>query len=388
MTGSRTRFGGVFLAGLLVAALPGMGVTASEAELAQRAPASSGSPLPEDALALRPSGTSLGASLAQGAEALRSDISRALGDIAAAAASPSAVSAGSDGRLTVLLLGSDYRTGYRYTEHTDVMMVASLDLATKRLAMASIPRDVAYFPVHPDNRSGTAKDSGALRVNLLYDGYKRQADGVIERTALDKFRKDVAFALGMEIDYYAYLRFSGFDALMDNVGGVSVDIPARIVDPNYQDSASPPFGIQFPTAYGWNLRGWAAKRCSGTAMNCKRGIVYVRSRKGTVGSAANSDAQRVRRQQGLVLAAIRKVASGGADLSSLRSASLSHVTTSLPTGWEDVSWLRSKLAGAIAYSSDRIVFVPPSYAKVLTYPKDSSKLKNRAVRGWVGSHMD
>ncbi|MBA3959430.1 MAG: LCP family protein [Chloroflexi bacterium] len=388
MPGSRTRSIGLFLAGLMVAALPVMGVTASEAEVAQRAPASSGSPLPEDALALRPSGTSLGASLARGAEALRSDISRALDEAAAAAASPSAVSAGSDGRLTVLLLGSDYRTGYRYAEHTDVIMVASLDLATKRLAMASIPRDVAYFPVHPDNRSGTAKDSGALRVNLLYDRYKRQADGVIERTALDKFRKDVAFALGLEIDYYAYLRFSGFDALMDNVGGVSVDIPARIVDPKYQDSASPPFGIQFPTASGWKLRGWAAKRCSGTAMNCKRGIVYVRSRKGTVGSAANSDAQRVRRQQGLVLAAIRKVASGGADLSSLRSASLSHVTTSLPTGWEDVSWLRSKLAGAIAYSSDRIVFVPPSYAKVLTYPKYSSKLKKKAVRGWVDSHME
>jgi len=388
MPGSRTRSIGLFLAGLMVAALPVMGVTASEAEVAQRAPASSGSPLPEDALALRPSGTSLGASLARGAEALRSDISRALDEAAAAAASPSAVSAGSDGRLTVLLLGSDYRTGYRYAEHTDVIMVASLDLATKRLAMASIPRDVAYFPVHPDNRSGAAKDSGALRVNLLYERYKRQADGVIERTALDKFRKDVAFALGMEIDYYAYLRFSGFDALMDNVGGVSVDIPARIVDPKYQDSASPPFGIQFPTASGWKLRGWAAKRCSGTAMNCKRGIVYVRSRKGTVGSAANSDAQRVRRQQGLVLAAIRKVASGGADLSSLRSASLRHVTTSLPTGWEDVSWLRSKLAGAIAYSSDRIVFVPPSYAKVLTYPKYSSKLKKKAVRGWVDSHME
>lgn len=110
MPGTRTRSSGLFLAGLMVAALPVMGVTASEAEVAQRAPASSGSPLPEDALALRPSGTSLGASLARGAEALRSDISRALDEAAAAAASPSAVSAGSDGRLTVLLLGSDYRT--------------------------------------------------------------------------------------------------------------------------------------------------------------------------------------------------------------------------------------------------------------------------------------
>jgi len=389
MSGSPTRLGRFVLAGLLLATLPGMGATVSEQSPPQGALASSTVGVGGESPGAGPWETSFAASLARGAEALRSDIAQTLSEVAApsSAPSPSAVSAGSDGRLTILLLGSDYRSGYRYPEHTDVLMVVSLHLATKRLAMASIPRDVAYFPVHPDNRIGTAKNSGSLRVNLLYDRYKQQADGVIERAALDRLRKDVAFALGMEIDHYAYLRFSGFDDLMDNVGGVAVAIPATILDPNYQDSSSPPYGIKFPAASAWYLRGEAAKRCSGTSMKCKRGIVYVRSRKGTVGSVANSDAQRVSRQQGLVLAAIRKVASGGADLGSLRSASLTRVTTSLPTSWEDVSWLRSKLNGAIAYSSDRVTFLPTAYARSLTYPKYSSKLKNKAVRGWVDSHM-
>ncbi len=387
MSGPRRHLGRFFLAGLLLATLPGMGVTASEQSPPQGALASFTIGVGDQSPGAGPWETSFAASLAQGAEALRSDIAQTLLDVAAtsSAPSPSAVSAGSDGRLTILLLGSDYRSGYRYAEHTDVLMVVSLDLSTKRLAMASIPRDVAYFPVHPDNRIGTARDSGSLRVNLLYDRYKRQADGVIERTALDQLRKDVAFALGMEIDHYAYLRFSGFDDLMDNVGGVAVDIPSVIVDQYYQDSPTP--GIRFPAVKGWLLGGAEAKRCAGTNTNCKRGIVYVRSRKGTVGSVANSDAQRVSRQQGLVLAAIRKVASGGADLGSLRSASITRVTTSLPTSWEDVSWLRSKLNGAIAYSSDRLTFLPTAYARSLTYPKYSSKLKNKAVRGWVDSHM-
>lgn len=387
LVGPRTRLGRFLLAGLLLATLPGMGAMASEQSLSEGTLGSSSIGVGGQSPGAGPWETPFAASVAQGAEALRSDLAQTLLDVAgpSPALSPSAVSTGSDGRLTILLLGSDYRSGYRYAEHTDVLMVVSLDLATKRLAMASIPRDVAYFPVHPDNRIGSASNSGTLRVNLLYDRYKRQADGVIERTALDRFRKDVAFALGMEIDHYAYLRFSGFDDLMDTVGGVAVDIPSTIVDPHYQDSPTP--GIRFPAANGWLLRGAAVKRCAGTNTNCKRSIVYVRSRKGTVGSVANSDAQRVRRQQGLVLAAIRKVASGNADLASLRSASITRVTTSLPTSWEDVSWLRSKLNGAIAYSSDRVIFLPTAHAKVLTYPKYSSKLKNTAVRGWVDSHM-
>lgn len=372
---------GLLLAGSLIASLAAIGATAS-VEPMVRAGTTVPVSRPSDASA----GSALAASLARGAEALRADLVQTVAGLAAPSGAPSTVSTGSDGRLTILLIGSDYRDEYRYTEHTDVLMVASLDLTTKRISMASIPRDVAYFPIHPDNRSGAATNSGSMRVNLLYDRYKTQADGVIEREALQKLRKDVAFALGLEIDHYAYLRFTGFDALMDNVGGVSVGIPSRILDPYYQDSPTP--GIRFPAASSWLLRGGTAKRCAGTDMNCKRGIVYVRSRKGTVGSVANSDAQRVRRQQGLVLAAIRKVASGGADLESLRSASLSRVTTSLPISWNDVSWLRSKLQGAISYSSDRMVFLPTTYAKDLTYPKDSSKLKIRAVRNWVDAHMD
>ena len=52
---------------------------------------------------------------------------------------------GSDGRLTVLLLGSDDRASHS-GNRTDVIMVVSLDPTTGAVAAASIPRDTAELP--------------------------------------------------------------------------------------------------------------------------------------------------------------------------------------------------------------------------------------------------
>ncbi|MBA2275993.1 MAG: LCP family protein [Chloroflexi bacterium] len=90
---------------------------------------------------------------------------------------------------------------------------------------------------------------------MLYDRYRTGDAQQVSEPALEKLKKDVAFALAMEIDYYAFIRFTGFDALMDNVAGVAVNIPAQIVDPYYSDSGSPPYGIKFPDRFGWVLKG-------------------------------------------------------------------------------------------------------------------------------------
>src|SRR5205085_11539429 len=55
---------------------------------------------------------------------------------------PSSVNYGSDGRLTVLVVGSDWRQRLSGTgERTDVMMVVSVNPNTHRVAAASVPRD-------------------------------------------------------------------------------------------------------------------------------------------------------------------------------------------------------------------------------------------------------
>ncbi len=371
----RRRLGAFGLAALLLAAaLPG--VAASPTKILPAGTATAATP----SLAVDPGAL----------EDLLHGVSDAGGRLRAALdvyAAPSAISYGADGRLTILLLGSDYRTGYKYQEHTDVMLVVSLDPVRGKIAMASIPRSMVRFPIHPDNRTpGGARNSGDLRVNFLYDSYRQtDDDGVIERQALERVRMDVGHALRLEIDYYAFIRFTGFDTLVDTAGGIAVDIPAAIVDPNYQDS--PTRGIRFPMATDWLLRGGSAKRCAGTTQDCRRGIVYVRSRKGRVGTVPNSDYQRARRQQGFIFSAIRKVTAGEADLEALRLGSISHITTDMPRGPADALWLRDRLSGAKAPVKARVVFAPPTWATELSVPKHSARLQLKKVRAWIAQKM-
>ncbi|MEO7118785.1 MAG: LCP family protein, partial [Candidatus Limnocylindrales bacterium] len=129
---------------------------------------------------------------------------------------------GSDGRLTVLIAGSDYRPGYT-SERTDVIMVVSLDPITHRAAAASIPRDTVHVPIALANGGG---NSGTDRINTLLWSYNRPSLPTLAdrlTVSLGKFRADVALTLGVEIDYYAYLRFTGFNDLIDAVDGVSLD---------------------------------------------------------------------------------------------------------------------------------------------------------------------
>ena len=55
---------------------------------------------------------------------------------------------GKDGRLTVLLLGSDKRKRI-VGERTDAIIVASVDPKSGKVAMVSLPRDTVNVPTAP-----------------------------------------------------------------------------------------------------------------------------------------------------------------------------------------------------------------------------------------------
>ncbi|MGD8485895.1 MAG: hypothetical protein PVH07_04570, partial [Chloroflexota bacterium] len=113
------------------------------------------------------------------------------------------VKLGKDGRLTVLLVGSDWRENAG-GERLDVLMVATIDPTTGRAAVVSIPRDMAGIPL------AGGGNSGGMRVNALYYlRYRNPALGhkAIDRKAMKRFSKDIATFLGTEIDYWAMTRF-------------------------------------------------------------------------------------------------------------------------------------------------------------------------------------
>lgn len=237
---------------------------------------------------------------------------------------------GRDGRLTLLLMGDDYRPT-RYGHRTDSMMVVTINPRTGASAAVSVPRDIARFPL-PNGTTYTPK------VNGLYQHYTRQLGSA--PAAARAMKRAFGYALGVEIDNYVIIGFGGVLKLVDAVGGVDVYLESRYCDPYYQVSRTQR-GICFNA--GWNH------------LNGKRALIFARSRKG------DSDFHRSRRQQLLVMAAVRKVADrGAARLPALADTARDFLRTDIP--WAASGTLFRIISKANLSTSRRQVLGPSRYA--------------------------
>jgi LCP family protein required for cell wall assembly len=214
------------------------------------------------------------------------------------------VDLGKDGRLTVLLAGSDWRAKSG-GERLDVLMVATIDPTTGKAAVVSIPRDMAGIPL------AGGGNSGGMRVNSIYFlRYRNPAKkhGAVDRKAMKRFTADIAAFLGTEIDYWALTRFATFANLINSLGGLRVDIREEVRDSSYHHRSSR--GIYFPKKNDYKLKGDPA--CKPYPAKCHSALVYARSRKGTMGDGYNSDWKRAERQQEMVRAAVKQIIEAGA----------------------------------------------------------------------------
>jgi anionic cell wall polymer biosynthesis LytR-Cps2A-Psr (LCP) family protein len=286
------------------------------------------------------------------------------------------VKLGKDGRLTMLLLGSDWRPEAG-GERTDVIMVATIDPLTKRAAVVSIPRDMSDIPLAG---GGT---SGSLRVNGIY--YVRYRDPGLPHAAVDKgamkrFSKDIATFLGTEIDYWAMVRFGTFANVVNQLGGVRVDVEEEVLDTSYHHGASR--GIWFPREDGYRLKG--DPKCKPKPRKCRSALVYARSRKGTMGTRYNSDYTRAERQQDIVMAGVRKVLDewgSGLPLLGLLGGVRQHVETNLPTTVEAAAQLYAMLDGVRLPESNMKVLAPPTWAG--SAPGYAIRPDVGDIRAWV-----
>ena len=264
---------------------------------------------------------------------------RAFPGIASSASSilGNSIDLGGDGRLTVLIVGSDHRYTRNIGERLDAMIVATINPQTKQMAAISIPRDTGNLPLPDPN------DTYHGKVNSLLGHYRKTVG--TRNAALEKVRQTIAYALNIEIDYLVFDRFPGFDALVDAIGGVNVDIPLEIRDPRIIDALGPPKGARFVAGTSVLEQGTSATKCYGVqppidwtlVMDCHHALIYVRSRHGTVGTLGNSDWKRDARQQQFMAAAVAKVISNGsgAALTNARDAAQSmpnDIYTTLPIG--------------------------------------------------------
>jgi LCP family protein required for cell wall assembly len=187
---------------------------------------------------------------------------------------------GTDGRLTVLFLGSDYRRGHA-GNRTDMIMVASIDPVAKTVSMASIPRDTARIPL-PDGHVYDPK------INGLYQSLIQALGSDIQ--ALREMERIIGAILAVEIDNGVVIGFDGVIQLIDELGGVDVRLKSAVSDPAYWLSADRR-GVYFPAGVN-HLDG-------------ARALIFARTRKG------DNDFERARRQQLLIAAVVAAVRERG-----------------------------------------------------------------------------
>jgi LCP family protein required for cell wall assembly len=124
-------------------------------------------------------------------------------------------------RVTVLVMGLDYRDWEAGDgpPRTDTMILLTIDPLTKTAGMLNIPRDLwVNIPGFDYGRINTAYPLG-----IAYDvpgGGPQQAMDTVESL------------LGVPIDYYAIIDFGAFEKFIDELGGINVTVSSEIsVDP-------------------------------------------------------------------------------------------------------------------------------------------------------------
>ncbi len=188
-------------------------------------------------------------------------------------------------RINILFLGLDRKVGIPEdtAARTDSVFVLTIDPFSKTAGVFSIPRDlVVEIPDGSDsyieNRVNVAWEYG----EFIYEDYPGGGPGLAMDTIEHNF--------DIPIDHYVILDFADFKDLIDEVGGVDIDVPEYAADYDYSDCEGCP--------------GYAVEFVPGMEhMDGTRALAYARVRK------SDNDFKRIERQQ-LVIEATAKKALG------------------------------------------------------------------------------
>jgi LCP family protein required for cell wall assembly len=136
-------------------------------------------------------------------------------------------------RLNVVLLGADAGEGRRGLR-TDTTIVVSIDPESGDVVMLSIPRDFSNAPL-PDGMGVWDCNCFPDLITHLYDGAVRNPEAFPGpgEPPINAIKGALSEVFGIPIHYYAMVTLDGFVGIVDALGGVTIDVPKRIVDETY-----------------------------------------------------------------------------------------------------------------------------------------------------------
>jgi LCP family protein required for cell wall assembly len=221
-----------------------------------------------------------------------------------------------DERINILLLGYG-GSGHDGPYLTDSIMLLSIRPSMHEAIMISLPRDLwVKIPALPRNGYMMGKLNSAYAIGTDHKNYPNvRSDWQTPTGGGDLAAATVSQVTGQLIDYWLGVDFKAFRDVVNALGGVRVDVPARLDDPYF------PKGESTGTIHVRIDAGWQS-------FDGERALEYARSRETT------SDFDRSRRQQLVMLAVRERVFSLNAipRLLSLLGALQDNVRTNLGPG--------------------------------------------------------
>jgi LCP family protein required for cell wall assembly len=123
------------------------------------------------------------------------------------------------GRVNILIAGNSVDDpGHTGAQLTDSIMVASIDIATKKLTLISIPRDLW----------------------VDYRGSSMKLNAVYPLGGMDALQQQVEDILGITINHQVLINYTAFKQMIDAVGGIDIAIDS----PDARGIYDPMIGFQ------------------------------------------------------------------------------------------------------------------------------------------------
>lgn len=182
---------------------------------------------------------------------------------------------GGPSAMTIALLGLDTREGdYSRSSRTDAITLVRVNFRQPSASMLTLPRDL-YVAL--PNLEAQGLFEGRINTAYLYgEVYGVPGGGPAE------FKQTIELNFGIRVDRYVLVHFPAFIAAVDAVGGILVDVPQPISDPDFPDGEGGTTLFEIPAGLQY--------------MDGQTALRYVRTRH------QDDDYQRGQRQQEVLLA--------------------------------------------------------------------------------------
>lgn len=144
-------------------------------------------------------------------------------------------------RVNVLVLGADIGKG-RTDENgirPDTQIVASIDTQTGDMQLISLPRNLSRMPFPANSTLAEKYPDGFIdydtmdstKANSFLNAVYNNVPALypeLELSGADANKLAVSGALGIEIHYYVMINLDGFEAIIDALGTITIDVGERV----------------------------------------------------------------------------------------------------------------------------------------------------------------